>query len=958
MGKMIEAVLNQGKSVEEAKADTGFIGDAQAAVDKAKRYLAAVKKVEPLAERSFKEEPTGEKVESPEMEQLKTEAEQDKGTGGGTMTRRILPGELGVVPKGTKELLETPELIRNTVKDITDSVGVQSIPKSSRAGIAPSVIQHASSRLYVPRLVDDLLSRVFPDSYKDGDAMAKTMDIINKDNVLGGYDAIIKKMTDALEAGDGKTAQEAEQEANQIERAHDMNALARDVEAARNDPQISANIALWEKEVVPLMDSLYNEMKNVDPNTPRETRGRFFGARVNLLPENLAEQMKQWTDPSKPLPETPVSNFRNPNVKRDQFARKATLTGSYSTDANLVLLNSFGRRWNEVTKLRMYNDIVEKGVGEFVEPGTPPPDKLKGEKVGRLAVKVPETNPETGKTSMVEKSLYVQKQLVPELRNALDTDMKFTPHPIFKAITNLQLFQLADASAHIKNIHSVIVNALGRSAAWKDLVTKIPALGSIDAVTEITKVAREISADSPEIRKEIAEMAKSGMVRPDYPATGLQKITKMQELIHDVDTAARVIMNRRFNNLVDAGIATDTPMNRRNFVQQIGEYNARLMGRYERAFRDIGLSPFIVAGRTFNRFSRRLITGNPGFEATDTAGAVKARAMQMSGLVAAATIPAFVNMFTTGTPFGRPGTPIGAVDLGPQFDTEDGKRRGIDVMNLVGIRRGLRSTGINAAIEGLRQGKTPNQIAGDAANDIITTATHPWIGPGLGAVSQVLTGKRLDLRSGWDIVESKKVGGAGQYLENARVALRQQNPFLYGLFSEKLGTDEGKTVAQQIVSGLLKSPLSAIGYKEFNTPAVAFAKSIPTMGQITPSKDERFKLLKQIEQTRKTDPAKANEMLSHAFADDKLTVADLKSNKSRITKPDYLSRKVARLSPQESVDVFRLATKEERQMIGVQVLHKITSATSLPRSEMKQLIDDYKKIAATPAQPDPKFTKR
>jgi hypothetical protein len=427
---------------------------------------------------------------------------------------------------------------------------------------------------------------------------------------------------------------------------------------------------------------------------------------------------------------------------------------------------------------------------------------------------------------MVEKSLLVQKHLVPEIRNVLNTDGKLQTNALFRALTQVQLLQLADATAHIKNIHSVVVNSLGSSSAGKDLLRRVPILSSAQALAEITTVARAIAADTPEIRAEIASMAKRGMVRPEYPATGINRITHMQQIIHQVDTASRVIMNRRFNNLVERGLATNTIENRRNFVQQIGEYNRRLMTRSEVTLRDFGISPFVVAGKTFNRFSRRLIAGSPGFESPSGKAVLAARTAQISGLLFAATLPALVNIFTTGSMGGRQGTPIGAIDFGEENDTEDGKRRVLDVFQLVGIRRGLRGTGLDALIEGAREGKTTNQILGDALEGIKSTALHPYVGPGLGGAYQVITGKRIDLRArSLTFSEARKFDGAKQFLENARVALKTQNPFLAGVFQHPvnalmervfgipLPTDD-KTAVGQTVEGMLKAPLSAVGYRE------------------------------------------------------------------------------------------------------------------------------------------------
>lgn len=639
--------------------------------------------------------------------------------------------------------------------------------------------------------------------------------------------------------------------------------------------------------------------------------------------------------------------------------RQALLTGEYSDNVEAILTNSFGGRVNEATKLRLYKALASKGVAQIVEPGETGPSRLLGIETGRMAIKVPETNLETGRTNMVERSMFVQRRLIPELRNILDTDQRLEQNRLARAITNLQLFQLADATAHIKNIHSVIVNSLGSTSIGRDVLRKLPFISSGRAVAQITKVSKEVSADTPAIRAELAQMAKRGLIRPDYPATGIQKITHAQQLIHQVDTASRILMNRWFDNLVERGLAKPTIENRRNFVQQIGEYNRRLMPRTEAMLRDFGISPFIVAGRTFNRYSKRLITGAPGFETASARAAISARAAQLSGLVMATTVPAVVNSVTSGSPFGRPGTPIGAIDFGPGLDTDKGKQRGLDLFNLVGIRRGLRATGLNAVIQGTIEGRQPADIGGHAVSDIVTTAAHPYTGPFVGAAFQGLTGKRLDLRSGYsENFGSRQIGGFPQYVENLRVALKQQNPFLYGLLQKPIeagfqlggvppsSTDEPSAVTST-VSGLFKSPLSAVGYREYSTPAVTMAGQLNMSQPYTPEQDQRYALRRAIYDKFTSEPAEARAILTEGLASGILTKADISAIKRREKEPDLLVNRVKRLDVKNAVKVFGIATYEEKAKIYPIVREKIRNSSSITPIQRADYNETLTKMVAT-----------
>ena len=374
------------------------------------------------------------------------------------------------------------------------------------------------------------------------------------------------------------------------------------------------------------------------------------------------------------------------------------------------------------------------------------------------------------------------------------------------------------------------------------------------------------------------------------------------------------------------------------------------MGRLESGFRDSGLSPFIVAGRAMNRFARRSILGEYGFKTNTTKGALTARAAQMSGLVFASAIPMISNMFTTGTPYGRNGTPIGAIDLGPKWDTEDGKHRIFDVFQLVGIRRGLRQLGINAAIEGLRQGKDWAGITADAKNDFFTTSAHAFVGPAVGAGFEALTGQRFDLRTGYgQSFSARKIeGAAGQYAENFRVALKHLNPMIYGLVQKPIqasqkslfGTPKAAdedTPIQAVGAALFQSPEAAIGlnWRGIVSPATKLANQIGEKQMYTPEQDIRYQARKNILDAReRKDKDGAAQMYVQYKKDGILTEADDKAIKAQIKEPNRLIKKVKMLKTSEdAIKVFRVADGKEQDDILPSVLGKISRSTTMNDEE-------------------------
>ena len=330
----------------------------------------------------------------------------------------------------------------------------------------------------------------------------------------------------------------------------------------------------------------------------------------------------------------------------------------------------------------------------------------------------------------------------------------------------------------------------------------------------------------------------------------------------------------------------------------------------------------------------------------------------------AGLIPAVINETTTGHPGGRHGTPIGSIDFGPSYDTPDGKRRNLDVFQLMGIRRGLRGTGINAVVEGIRTGETPSEIGGHAITDIVSTALHPYTGPVIGFAERAATGERFDLRaSKGDPYGPRNIPGAGRYAEQARVALKEANPPAYSALqpavnksmqsifgvpppSEDIETSNRPGLAQQVwskispdtvppasvtrvIDAMIRSPSQAFGYKETVSPALKLARERSTHYAFDPQQDMRFAMRKKIMDAAKTNPGQAAALTAMAQAQGKLTDADVKAIERKEAMPDPLQRVITGLKVEDAVDVFRMSSFREKRAIYDQVKSKIEGSKSL-----------------------------
>ena len=894
--------------------------------------------------------------------------------------------------------------IKDTWKTTADILDGTTIPNLTKAGVKLSATKHAHAFRGLQPEIDSLIAQVFPQKYKNEESIERVMDIINKDNILGGYDQLkshfddlqtrLQSLEEAAEQGKGQRGDkqeikdlkenilEQQKALDQVSDAHDLNQYQSEVEAAKGT-DTEQDINRWKEIIHPKMDELFQKL-NGQKEFLNTERGRNFGVRVNLLSKKQAERIAESLDEDKE-PDSFLTSvtYRNPDIKQDPLAKNAVFNSQYSNDIRMILHNSFASRLNEASKLDFYNDLIDNGVARFAdETGTP--KAIGGKAVVKMPIKFPVKNESTGKITMQEKNLYVQSYLYPEIKQILALDKDSTSHKnILHSITKIQLIGFADGITHLKNVTTVLNNSLGRETLGKDILSKVPVLNIVKTISEVRKIMNEVDSKSPSVLKEIADIAKTSGMRPYYKEEGIQRIlSPMHDTLHKVDTASRIIMGRRWDNMVERGWVKDSPEGKIDFINQIGEYNSRLMGRWEAALKAHGAAPFIVAGRAMNRAAKRLVLGDPGFKKEHTASdkAWRAsRALQVGGLVVAGTAPAIINMMTTGSMFGRAGTPIGAIDLGSQYDTKDGKRRTIDLFQILSIRRGLRATGLDAMINGLKNGDSPANIQQNIGNDVVTTAMHPFIGPAVGMVGEVLTGKRIDMRSGYTgTYTSRKIGGAMQYVENFRTALKQQNELLYNLGfgkviekgmefagipepaeekqSETL-RDLGLTETQQAIAKpawtVASTVLGAVGGKLAVSPALKLSAQLGQKQQYSPDQDRRYAARKHIiDAVISGDMTKAKDLYEEGVKRAILTASDKNILQRKIAEPDLLIQRVKGLrTAEEALQVFRVATPEEQENIRPAIEKKLAGSTALktpdgsPTEEGQRLIKEFQRVA-------------
>ena len=638
---------------------------------------------------------------------------------------------------------------------------------------ANRLVEYASGKIAAPEVARAMASEVLGSKYKDADFGERLGGVLVEDRLR----AIMDERRNARDPNwnDVTTI---------IGHPNSPFRTEADFRRALADPEIKAAIARH-KQTVQRVAQAQHQLARGD----LAGRGRHTGAFVNL---------------EAVLPDTEHGgsgggrgNLMNPLRRKSRFSRRAKGTAEeYHLDYRRLSERMIEANFEEATKRRMYGQLVQDGLAVLTNPGQPLP-------VGFDAHHQPFTIERKGVPAgggaarTFVKYLWVKKNIYPEVRQALNVDGRVGEAAIINAANALNQIQLAgptDAVWHIANMVGSIAGSQGGRNLLTDVVRKIPGVNLMDALGRTAASSIKVLRDTPEIQKQIAELAKIGAMRaqegkgvvPLGEKRALLRLLHPGNLIQLLDRGGRVVRDDLYKNMVRRGLVADTPANRRLWVNQMGQYNARLMSQLQRYFKEWGFSPFVVAGRNFNKMAMRRMILSQGVKARNPAAAAQMKAVDALGMVATlVVVPSVLNYLLTGNPSGRDGTKFGQIDTGQ--DTKDGKHLVIDPGQWSGVRRGLRITGAQGLIEGLREGQRGKRITEQMAKDIVGGAIHPWTGPAVHGASVLATGYSP---SGYKESENPKDFGA-----NALAALEQLNPIAKAIVE---GHKERRGAAAQV----------------------------------------------------------------------------------------------------------------------------------------------------------------
>jgi hypothetical protein len=588
---------------------------------------------------------------------------------------------------------------------------------------------------------------------------------------------------------------------------------------------IQQHVALWQE----VIDPMYREAQGIDPDVQLPTRGQQTGARVNLRAVLRDEPASR-----RVYSGTGAPNLTATFKRKSPFGIQARGSGlAYDVDYNSLISNTFERQLEIANKNAFDNKLVETGNAVIDKPGQ---QVMIGDERGiafPLVRKSVVVGPDGSRQAVsLARNIYVRESLAREYRMVSNVDAKFKI-PFVTATMNVlnkaALAGLTDFTVHTSNLMTALFNRPVSGKLFADSL--LSATGRADVPVTLVKTILKAFQNND---AQIAELSRIGAMRPEGTYMGLTG-----RILKSIDKITRLTLDDTFKSLVDQGLVENTETARREYVNQIGQYNRRLQGPLTQFLRDTGFGPFVTAGKTFNALGLKMMTLSPGAEASTPLAGAMLRANVLSKWVGAAVLVGTLNYLLTkdkkGGVMGRPGTPLGSIDTGK--NDKAGRLLTFPLLNLLGLGRGLRVTGAKGFIDAKRLGLTTGDAFDSAARDIFNSLSAPAAGPPVRLAAIAATGYPPAVNVG----RASRVvpPGENQHLENAKEALRQANPIYQTYLKYRQGKSLSEIASSQLprftlmpgkTQGLTQNYpriVAAAQANEFEDDVVRQAKQMP-----------------------------------------------------------------------------------------------------------------------------------
>lgn len=530
-------------------------------------------------------------------------------------------------------------------------------------------------------------------------------------------------------------------------------------QAFLKEPETQAAVERYKERRERDIEPLYKQARDIDPNVELPGRGQQTGARTNLyVPDEETGGVPQ-------IRSTP--NLRATFKRRTRFANPASgAAEQYGFDFQKAMENTYSGLYEIANKNAFDKKLVDTGNAVIAKPGERVvlPD---GEATESFPLKA-QTLVNRGSMVPRNQDIYVRKSLAQEYAGV--SNARKTPPALVQKAGNFfnkaALVGLTDATVHVSNLATAI---LTRPGIVGGSLASDTAASLVQPAYAIASLGKALAKGLKDNTEQLSELAQMGALREKHQGNWVSKgIGKIDQLV-------RLSLDDTYQELARRGIVEDTEQARREFVNQVGQYNNRLTDYWTSLLKQSGASPFLTAGKTFNTLGVRNAVFAPGVEATSNLNALALRANVIAKAIGTFSTIAAANYLLTGKATGRPGTPLGRIDTGN--DDSAGRPLTVPALDIAGFGRGYRVTGVRGAVEAARMGLTKADMIDAAKRDIANSIIGPVGGPiprfAIGAV----VGRPAAVGIGRGDYEAA-APGESQTLKDVKQAAIEVNPTL------------------------------------------------------------------------------------------------------------------------------------------------------------------------------------
>jgi len=469
-------------------------------------------------------------------------------------------------------------------------------------------------------------------------------------------------------------------------------------------------------------------------------------------------------------------NLENPRVRRLGSSIKFTgAAEGYDIDPGRVIAFSLSRRMKNAAKANMYRKLVDAGLAHMHEPGDAVPEGWRLLPTRKLPPGV--DAPPNAK----EVNLVVHPEAYPEVVRALELSGMDVLMGMYKGTPVGQFFggkiPLTQTAAFLNTIG--IAEGLTHTTGN---VVKTLAAGGLRSLPDMIRTIYGVMGGSVRLQKELLDLSAMGALKPRGVESSLDQqgvlwggrtdptsyVTRLQhattgKFMDRFDDALRLSMSHAFDRIAKAypGVV-NTEGAKRDFINQLGNYQRQTQHWAVALLRDVGIGPFATAATNNVAQSIRALTLGRGIRTADRRTDLALRgemALQVAGVLGTGFL---LNYLLHRRVDGDENTPLGGLKL-------PGDNGYIDLANLANLRRGSKTVGLEALIEGARYGgagASASKIAGRAKENLAEAVAHPLAGPlvdtgrtaavGKNAIGMEMV-KKSELHEFWPAVQAALV---------------------------------------------------------------------------------------------------------------------------------------------------------------------------------------------------------